>query len=34
MRRLGGEMRGAERKGGVVKWERKGDLCEVEETQL
>ena len=34
MRRLGGEMRGGERKGGVVKWERIGDLCEGEETQL
>ena len=30
MRRLGGEMRGGERKGGVVKWERIGDLCEGE----
>ena len=34
MRRLGVEIRGGERKGGVVKWERKGDLCEGEECQL
>ena len=30
MRRLGGEMRGEQRKGGVVKWERIEDLCEGE----
>ena len=30
MKRLGGEMGGRERKGGVVKWERIGDLCEGE----
>ena len=27
-------MEGRERKGGVVKWERIGDLCEGEQTQL